>query len=359
MLLEERTEGLYGQLNEELRRFAPGSRFYSVRQLMLRYRVSRRVVDAAIGRLEKSGVLETRPQSGIFVKRNCARRQVILFLPDWPSEGNRRLMTYLKTEYAARTERFEFSTISYDYQSNLVRKIAESPADICIVVRTGQAISREELTGFLALPQTVIFMWDDLAAVSLHSIRACGEYGGMLAASYFIRKGHRQLAILVSEPRTRDIVNRISGYTGAARLFGAEVIDIPCEVHPGEYSISKAHDALFTYLETYGCRFSALFLMSDESSQGAMSALHELGYRIPDDVSIIGYGNDRNAEYFTPHLTTISGKLRQCAHELAAAIDCLPESPGKELIDISVVPILVERDSVRDLKKKPTAGDTK
>ncbi|MBS1370605.1 MAG: substrate-binding domain-containing protein [Lentisphaeria bacterium] len=358
MLLKERTKGLCGLLDDELRRFSPGSRFYSVRQLMLRYRVSRRVVDAALAELERGGAIETRPQSGIFVKRNRIRKHVALLLPDWPSEGNKRFQTYLKAEYEKRADGCNFSTIPYDYQEDLVRKIAGSPADVHIVLCPGVPIRRDELAGYAALQSEVIFMWSDLAAVSMHSLRSDSEYGGMLAASCFIRKGHRQLAVLPSEPRNRDVVGRIAGYTGAARLFGAEVREIPCEVHSGDYSMSRAHDAVCDYLQTNPCDFTALFLMSDESSQGAMAALAEHGIRIPDDVSIIGYGNDRSSGYFTPHLTTISGRQRECAAKLAAAIDRLFEGSG-ELIDISVPPTLVERNSVKDLKKHPTTGDGK
>lgn len=53
MILQERTDAVYGELRRELLRFTPGSRFYSVRQLMLRYGVSRRVIDAAVEQLER------------------------------------------------------------------------------------------------------------------------------------------------------------------------------------------------------------------------------------------------------------------------------------------------------------------
>ena len=38
---------------------------------------------------------------------------------------------------------------------------------------------------------------------------------------------------------------------------------------------------------------------------GAICAADELGLRVPQDISVIGYDNVRNARYFTPALTTI------------------------------------------------------
>ena len=55
-------------------------------------------------------------------------------------------------------------------------------------------------------------MWYDLFGVSVHSVCANSEYGGMLAAAGFIRKGHRKLAVIASEPRNHDIVDRIAGF---------------------------------------------------------------------------------------------------------------------------------------------------
>ena len=87
-------------------------------------------------------------------------------------------------------------------------------------------------------------MWYDLFGVSVHSVCANSEYGGMLAAAGFIRKGHRKLAVIASEPRNHDIVDRIAGFVNTARLFGAEAVEIPCEIHSGDYSTGCAHDAI-------------------------------------------------------------------------------------------------------------------
>ena len=142
MRLKEQSSELCDRLNDELVSFSPGSRFYSVRQLMLRYRVSRRVIDAALAQLEQKGAIETRPQSGIYVKQNRLRKHVALLMPDWPSEGNKRIQQCLKEEFQKRADRYVFSTILYEYQENLVRKITQIPADVHIVVRPGDPLER-------------------------------------------------------------------------------------------------------------------------------------------------------------------------------------------------------------------------
>ena len=132
MILQERTDAVYGELRRELLRFTPGSRFYSVRQLMLRYGVSRRVIDAAVEQLEREQAVEARPGSGIYVKQTSPRKRVAVFLPDWPSEGNRRFSQDLRAEFAKRSERWDFSIVPYDHQGSILRVVAETAAAVSI-----------------------------------------------------------------------------------------------------------------------------------------------------------------------------------------------------------------------------------
>ena len=350
MILQERTEALYGELRRELLRFTPGSRFYSVRQLMLRYGVSRRVIDAAVEQLEREQAVEARPGSGIYVKQTSPRKRVAVFLPDWPSEGNRRFSQDLRAEFAKRSERWDFSIVPYDHQGDILRVVAETAAAVSILIWPGRRVSREELGELARLPGEVVMMWYDLFGVSVHSVCANSEYGGMLAAAGFIRKGHRKLAVIASEPRNHDIVDRIAGFVNTARLFGAEAVEIPCEIHSGDYSTGCAHDAMVEYLAAHRCGFTGLFTMSDESTQGIISALAEYGLHVPDEVSIISYGTDRNADFFMPPLTPVSGCHTECARRLAAELDRREETHDSSTIYIRANPSLIERESVKNLK---------
>ncbi len=52
-------------------------------------------------------------------------------------------------------------------------------------------------------------------------------------------------------------------------------------------------------------RPSAVFCGGDIMAMGAICAADEMGLRVPQDISVIGYDNVRNARYFTPALTTV------------------------------------------------------
>ncbi len=50
---------------------------------------------------------------------------------------------------------------------------------------------------------------------------------------------------------------------------------------------------------------TAVFAMSDVMAIGAIRALRDLEYRVPEDVSVIGFDGTALAEYYNPKLATI------------------------------------------------------
>lgn len=60
-----------------------------------------------------------------------------------------------------------------------------------------------------------------------------------------------------------------------------------------------------------GKPFSAVACANDEMASGAMNALREMGKRVPEDVSVIGFDNVDFASYLSPGLTTIDYPVTQ------------------------------------------------
>lgn len=58
-------------------------------------------------------------------------------------------------------------------------------------------------------------------------------------------------------------------------------------------------------MESAGLDYSAVICANDLMALGAINALKELSYRIPEDVQVIGYDNMFFSQYITPALSTI------------------------------------------------------
>jgi LacI family transcriptional regulator len=58
---------------------------------------------------------------------------------------------------------------------------------------------------------------------------------------------------------------------------------------------------------------TAVFAMSDVMAIGAIRALRDMGYRVPEDISVIGFDGTELAEYYNPRLATIKQQYQTLA----------------------------------------------
>ena len=90
--------------------------------------------------------------------------------------------------------------------------------------------------------------------------------------------------------------------------------------------------------------------MSDSVSMGVIRALKDLGYRVPEDVSVLGFDGIELGKYLIPRLTTIEQPLPLIASESVRAMNALiagEPSPGHIIVDAH----LVLRNSVTTIRE--------
>jgi DNA-binding LacI/PurR family transcriptional regulator len=82
-------------------------------------------------------------------------------------------------------------------------------------------------------------------------------------------------------------------------------------------------------------RITAVFAANDQIAIGLLSALHQAGRRVPEDISIVGFDNQPETAYLIPSLSTVRQDFpevgRRAVHTLILAISGAP-APGHDLI---------------------------
>jgi LacI family transcriptional regulator len=124
--------------------------------------------------------------------------------------------------------------------------------------------------------------------------------GGRLATAHLIELGHRRIAHIAGPANRLTGVQRQQGYEAALRAA-----DIPCDptlVVAGDYSFASGERLM---RELWRERPTAVFVAGDAMALGAMRALARLGVGVPDDLSLIAFGNPDLVRYATPAVTTI------------------------------------------------------
>jgi LacI family transcriptional regulator len=150
--------------------------------------------------------------------------------------------------------------------------------------------------------------------------------GARAAMEHLLKLGHTRIAHIAGIVWHPDAIERREGYVQSLREAGISVD--PRLIVQGDFEEKSGFDGMQQLLAR-GTRFSAIFAANDQMAYGALLALYRRGLRVPEDVSIVGFDDQRGASYTTPPLTTV----KQPAFEMgrAAALALLRSLRGEPL----------------------------
>jgi DNA-binding LacI/PurR family transcriptional regulator len=130
-------------------------------------------------------------------------------------------------------------------------------------------------------------------------------------------------------------IQRRQGYETALAAAG-----IPLQsslVATGDYSFASGERLM---QQLWRERPTAVFVAGDAMALGAMRALVGLGVRVPDDLSLVAFGNPDFVRYATPAITTVDlpvAMAGQVAVELALRRMQRPEEKEVRMLDTSLL----------------------
>jgi LacI family transcriptional regulator len=134
------------------------------------------------------------------------------------------------------------------------------------------------------------------------SLMIANAEGARAMVQHLAGLGHRRIAIIRGAEGNFDAAERRRGYREALAACGLEAdptLEAPGDF--GEASGAAAARALMSLLDPP----TAIFAANDCMAIGALSALRESGYRVPDDVALGGFDDIPMARYMTPTLTSV------------------------------------------------------
>jgi LacI family transcriptional regulator len=126
--------------------------------------------------------------------------------------------------------------------------------------------------------------------------------GASTATARLVSAGHRRIAHITGEGWMDVSKDRLRGYRDA--LATADIPFDPELVREGNWQLSSGYTAT-KELMALERPPTAIFCGNDRMAIGCYEALKELGKRIPDDVSVIGFDDDEIAGHLMPKLTTL------------------------------------------------------
>lgn len=166
--------------------------------------------------------------------------------------------------------------------------------------------------------------------------------GGKIAANYLIGLGHKIIAHLTGPRKHGNLGERTDGFVHALQERGlpAPLIMHGLHTFDGGYALTKK-------LFSTNPNISAIFAGNDFMAFGCIRAAIELGIRIPEDLSLVGFDNVEIAQIVSPPLTTIHQPKRELGK---AAMELLLQTvadPNREPEQRVISVRLIERLSCR------------
>ncbi|WP_434729624.1 LacI family DNA-binding transcriptional regulator [Rhizobium binae] len=192
----------------------------------------------------------------------------------------------------------------------------------------------------------VRFGWVD-ALEQVDHVGGTDHEAGQAVVEYLVGLGHRSIVYVYGMPGLRGRQERHYG----AREIAERYPDVA--LHVMQFDEENGFGTAFRALVDQGIRPTAFFCAHDGLALTVVSELLGQGYRIPDDISVVGFGDYSPASLISPALTTVRMEGQECgAVGLRLLLERIenPRLPGMPARRIMIASRIIERRSAGPCK---------
>ncbi|MET3547320.1 MULTISPECIES: LacI family DNA-binding transcriptional regulator [Paenibacillus] len=154
--------------------------------------------------------------------------------------------------------------------------------------------------------------YPDILSVDNDNVQAAYD-----ATKHLISLGHQRIGFVSGPPNHIVSRDRLKGYTNALKEAGLEMRKD--WIVEGEFLQESGYRAMSFFMNLPE-RPTALVVMDDLVSLGVLRGLHELGYRVPDDLCIVSFNNISIAELSTPPISSMDIGIYNLGYTAAQAL---------------------------------------
>lgn len=202
----------------------------------------------------------------------------------------------------------------------LIQKAMKYPLDgLLITGFVDKKMTDESIRLLSNLPMPVVLLERTGGCHNISSVTFDNKSSIQEAVKYLFDMGHREIAYIGCSIRVEIEIQRNEGFWEALRQY-----NIPADkrriILQENYSVEHGRAAMKKILKS-GCPFTAVLAASDELAIGAMQIIQEAGLQIPEEISVMGFGDSYSDVSFPP-LTNMAFPMEEAA---AAAISIVME----------------------------------
>ncbi|WP_194903586.1 LacI family DNA-binding transcriptional regulator [Catenulispora rubra] len=212
-------------------------------------------------------------------------------------------------------------------------RLSEAAVDGVVIIFEAHLLDDAEFSLPPGIPVVVV---DSDAGSGYTVVDTDQAAGARQATQHLLDLGHRQVWHIAGPPSSFSAAHRVESWQRTLREAGIT----PPEPLYGDWTTESGyrHGLVLGRMP----EVTAIFAGNDQMALGVMRALHELGRRIPGDVSVVGFDDMEESGSFWPPLTTVRQDFaavgRLSIQKLLSKIDAVePDAADRTLIPTRLI----------------------
>ncbi|MBW8351354.1 LacI family transcriptional regulator [Bacillus sp. IITD106] len=130
------------------------------------------------------------------------------------------------------------------------------------------------------------------------------EEGSSIAVQYLLGKGHRRIGFIAGSQASYDGETRLKGFRKEIANQGLTFLEK--DLIRADFTEMSGYTEMRSYLaKANGDYPTAIICANDEMAIGAVKAIQESKFKVPEDIAVVGFDDIYMSHFFTPSLTTI------------------------------------------------------
>jgi DNA-binding LacI/PurR family transcriptional regulator len=190
----------------------------------------------------------------------------------------------------------------------------------------------------------LVFFDRDIKGINTSKVLIDDAKSAFIAVNHLIDRGYRKIAHFAGPIALTICKCRLDGYTNALKKAGLPVVsELICYGGMDESDGYNSMDALLKKK----IKLDAIFAVNDPVAIGAYQRIKEAGLKIPGDIGIVGFSNNKITNLVEPSLTTVDQPSFEMGKKAAEVLIELIQSKSKTLKSRTIIidTKLIVRDS--------------
>ncbi|TAH73799.1 MAG: LacI family transcriptional regulator [Anaerolineaceae bacterium] len=195
-----------------------------------------------------------------------------------------------------------------------------------------------------------VMIENDIKELNCNKLLIDNYNGSIKAVEHLISMGHRDIAYICGNPNKKVFVERLNGYLNAMQNNNMHIEDGFMQYTTTDYH--SGYEKMINLMNLKSKRPTAVLCADDAIASKAIMAAFDLGLRVPDDISIMGYDNQTVLpdKYRGPNITSIAQPLFEIGQEsIQLLVDQLDNNKRNDYIRKIYDTYLVEGETVKSI----------